>query len=134
TAGAVATTAPTAPPSVDIAPLVSLATAAPLDAPPVAHGASPPRHHGARPDHASPAAPPPRATSAPAAPASPAATPPPAPAPAPTPAAPAADEPAYDASKATVDIGSVVPNNVNGDAVRAAVRSAPLTQRYRDAP
>ena len=54
------------------------------------------------------------------------------PAPSPAPAAPPSDE-AYNPSNATVDVGSVSPNNVNGDAVRSAVRGASLTRCYRDA-
>jgi hypothetical protein len=43
------------------------------------------------------------------------------------------DSPAYDPSKATVEVGNVAPQNVNGNAVRAAVRSANLTACYRNA-
>jgi serine/threonine-protein kinase len=75
--------------------------------------------------------------------AAPAAVPPPAaatpvPPAAATPAPPAApdntpDGPPYDPSQAVVEVGSVTPSNVNGDAVRAAVRGAALTQCYRNA-
>jgi hypothetical protein len=52
-------------------------------------------------------------------------------APAPPPAPP--DTTAYDPSSATVDVGSVTPQNVNGDAVRAAMRGASFTPCYRNA-
>jgi hypothetical protein len=39
----------------------------------------------------------------------------------------------YDPSSAYVEVGSVMPTNVQADAVRNAVRGAPLTKCYRDA-
>jgi tRNA A-37 threonylcarbamoyl transferase component Bud32 len=52
---------------------------------------------------------------------------------APAPAPPQEMSPAYDPSQATVDVGSVTPSNVNGDAVRSAIRSVALTTCYRNA-
>ncbi len=128
-----------APPVVDLAPLtpvteaavpVPLPTLIPATPPPGGHGTAAVHGRGApggsaRPVQASPAR---QETAAPAtAPASPpvAAAPPAAP--------PAAEAPSYDPSQATVDVGSVTPNNVNGDAVRTAIRGVALTSCYRNA-
>jgi serine/threonine-protein kinase len=122
-------------PAVDIAPIAEPAPLASLAAPDQPKGAPPPgsgrtspgRSHAGR----GPSTPPPQAP--PPAP-KPNATPPPATAavaPAPPPATP--DTTAYDPSSATVDVGSVTPQNVNGDAVRAAMRGASFTPCYRNA-
>jgi serine/threonine protein kinase len=74
-----------------------------------------------------PPAPTPQAASTP----QPAPSSPPSPPPPPPP--PAAEGPTIDPDKAWVEVGLVTPNNVKADAVRNAVRQAPLTQCYRNA-
>jgi serine/threonine protein kinase len=119
---------PAVAPSVDLTPIAPLASIEPANTAPPINGSP---SHG-RAGKASPAPPPvtPRAT-----PVAPTHAPPPTPAapiaPAPAPAAP--DTPQYDPSGASVDVGSVTPSNVNGDAVRAAMRGANFTQCYRNA-
>jgi hypothetical protein len=46
---------------------------------------------------------------------------------------PVAEGPAIDPEKAFVEVGLVTPSGVKADAVRAAIRQAPLTQCYRNA-
>ena len=48
-------------------------------------------------------------------------------------APPQADAPAIEPEKAWVEVGLVTPSNVKGDAVRNAVRQAPLTKCYQNA-
>ena len=43
------------------------------------------------------------------------------------------EAPSYDPSQASVAVGSVTPSNVNGDAIRAALRGVPFTTCYRNA-
>jgi serine/threonine protein kinase len=119
------------PPPLVVAVIPVPAVVAPEPASP-RHGAG--RPAPSRPSHGgrgAPSTPPPSAPPV-AAPPIVSAAPPPA---APAPVAPAAapDEVAYDPARATVEIGSVTPNNVNGDAVRAAIRGASLTGCYRNA-
>ncbi|MGO8994447.1 MAG: serine/threonine-protein kinase [Polyangiaceae bacterium] len=122
------------PPTVDLAPLL-----------PAGGGASPEpagSHQGDRPSHGGSGhshAPHNAATAPQAAPGAAVATAAPPPPVAAVPAANAApppqvpDTPSYDPAQASVDVGSVTPNNVNGDAVRAAVRGVALTTCYRNA-
>jgi serine/threonine protein kinase len=121
------------PPEVDLTPLLPAGPAG-LPVKPAAPDAPLPPAHGVA-GHSRSTRTPPSSPLTNAAAASPAATPPPAPAPAPETAAapPVAETAAYDPSQATVDVGSVTPSNVNGDAVRAAMRGLPLTTCYRNA-
>jgi hypothetical protein len=125
------------PPAVELAPLLPVDQPSPVPgsggtATSGVHVSPSAKNRAGRPTVPAPA-------SSPAVPSPPAATvavvaPAAAPAPvSPPPAAPAPSEPAYDPSRATVDVGSVTPSNVNGDAVRAAIRGLPLTNCYRDA-
>jgi serine/threonine-protein kinase len=115
-------------PIAEPAPLASLAAPdQPASAPPQGSGRAPApgRSHAGRAPSTPPLpapAPKPSAAPPPAAPVAP---------PTPSPAAP--DTTAYDPSSATVDVGSVTPQNVNGDAVRAAMRGASFNTCYRNA-
>jgi serine/threonine-protein kinase len=134
TSGASATTelVPSNPPAVELAPLLPSTEPSPAPGATSAHAA--PRGHGAHAIPSSPAlaAAPIAAPSSATAPAAPARVAPPA-APAPNEPMKTTDPPAYDPSQATVDVGSVTPSNVNGEAVRAAIRGVALTSCYRDA-
>jgi serine/threonine protein kinase len=128
----------TTPPAVELAPLLPVDQPSPGGtATPGVHVSPSAKNHLGRPAvSAPPTSPavthPPAASVAPPA-VAPAAAPAPVAPPPAAAAAPAPSEPAYDPSQATVDVGSVTPSNVNGDAVRAAVRGLPLTNCYRDA-
>jgi serine/threonine protein kinase len=124
-----------APPVVDLAPLVPATepaiatppTSAPSPGSPVPASRTSPGAHGRAAGHgAGPTVSPPVAAAPPANTGAP-------PSVAAAPAPQAAEGPAYDPSQATVDIGSVTPSNVNGDAVRAAMRNVSFTTCYRNA-
>jgi serine/threonine-protein kinase len=125
----VAPAGPSLAPAVDLSPIAPLASIEPATSLP---SASPsPRARAVKPPLASAPAHAPSAVHIPVASAAPPPADVPVTTPAPQPVAP--DSPSYDPSKATVEVGSVTPSNVNGDAVRSAMRAANFTTCYRNA-